>query len=92
MNENWIDHRSIESARADFDNEIIDHAIVVIGGHPPDPRVLGVLPTRSCVICADSGLDHALRLGLYPDVVIGDMDSVDSSNLARARAEACTII
>lgn len=92
MNKNWIDHRSIESERADFDNEIIDHAIVVIGGHPPDHRVLGVLPARSCVICADSGLDHALRLGLFPDVVIGDMDSVDSSSLARARAEACTII
>jgi thiamine pyrophosphokinase len=69
-----------------------DHSVIVIGGHPPDSRILGVLPSRHRVICADSGLDHALRLGLTPDVVIGDMDSVDHSSLAKARAMDCTII
>ncbi|MFM8856784.1 MAG: thiamine diphosphokinase [Actinomycetota bacterium] len=90
MNEHGNEGRS--TGRAPAQNEIIDHAIVVIGGHPPDRRVLGELPTRHRVICADSGLDHALRLGLSPDVVIGDMDSVDRSNLVRARADECTII
>lgn len=69
-----------------------DHAVVVIGGHPPDRRVLGVLPLVREVICADSGLDHALRLGLVPTTVIGDMDSVDPCNLETVRASGCTII
>lgn len=69
-----------------------DHAVVVIGGHPPDRRILGFLPLEHRVICADSGLDHALRLGLVPTAVVGDMDSVDPSNLAAARARNCTIL
>ena len=28
------------------------------------------------IICADSGYDHALRMGIKPDLVLGDMDSV----------------
>jgi thiamine pyrophosphokinase len=83
---------SSETERTDVEKDSIVDAVVVIGGHPPDRRVLGELPARYRVICADSGLDHALRLGLSPDVVIGDMDSVDRSNLALARADACTII
>lgn len=92
MNDQWSEGRSIETECSVLESEVIGDAVVVIGGHPPDRRVLGELPTRYRVICADSGLDHALRLGLSPDVVIGDMDSVDRSNLALARADACTII
>ncbi len=73
------------------EDDCSQHAIIVIGGHPPDRRVLGVLPARHSVICADSGLDHALRLGLDPAVVIGDMDSVDPSSLEAARSRGCNI-
>jgi thiamine pyrophosphokinase len=79
-----------DTAHLDFTDR--GHAIVVIGGHPPDRRVLGELPLTRDVICADSGLDHALRLGLVPSTVIGDMDSVDPHSLATARASGCTII
>lgn len=68
-----------------------DHAVIVIGGHPPDRRVLGFLPAVHTVICADSGLDHALRLGLDPRIVIGDMDSVDPSSLSTIRTRNCEI-
>ncbi|MGN0687744.1 MAG: thiamine diphosphokinase [Oscillospiraceae bacterium] len=30
------------------------------------------------VICADSGLDHALAAGIQPDIVVGDFDSAKS--------------
>ena len=31
----------------------------------------------TCIVCADSGFDSAARLGVMPDVIIGDMDSVE---------------
>jgi thiamine pyrophosphokinase len=39
------------------------------------------------VICADGGTRHALALGLTPDVVIGDLDSMDDR--ARQYIESC---
>ncbi len=35
------------------------------------------------VICADSGARHALALGLRPDVLVGDFDSIRESDAAR---------
>ena len=68
-------------------NEIRRHALIVIGGFVPDGRALSLIDPHHAVICADSGLDHARSLGLRPDVVVGDMDSVDPSVLARATDE-----
>lgn len=33
------------------------------------------------IICVDRGLNHARHLGLFPDIIIGDFDSVDESEL-----------
>ena len=33
----------------------------------------------SIVVCCDGGMKHALSLGIIPDVIVGDFDSVDSS-------------
>ena len=52
------------------------HAWVVTGGEPPDPDLLGELARPRFVVAADSGADVARELGLLPDVIVGDFDSV----------------
>jgi thiamine pyrophosphokinase len=62
-------------------------AVVVIGGQPPPSSVRPVLGrlVDPLVVAADSGVDHALALGLRPAVVVGDLDSVSPAGLRRAR-------
>ena len=53
------------------------HAIIVLGGE----RITSLcapLPEKALVIAADRGWDNALALGLMPDVLVGDMDSISA--------------
>ncbi len=61
----------------------IDTVVLVAGGDSIPPGVHRFLPPADLVIAADSGLDHAVSLGLRVDLVIGDMDSVQPDTLAR---------
>ena len=60
-------------------------ALVVAGGDAPGPGELAGEGPWDWVVVADSGLDHALALGLEVDRVVGDLDSVSPAALARAR-------
>ncbi len=51
-------------------------ALIVAGGKPVKRAVVERIGQPNWVIAADSGLDQAVRLGVSPDLVIGDMDSV----------------
>jgi thiamine pyrophosphokinase len=55
-------------------------AVVVTGGDRPDPALVDALdlPVEGrVVVAADSGVAHALALGLPVDVAVGDFDSLD---------------
>ena len=58
-----------------------NQVIVLSGGEPIAIDRDFDLPEDACVIAADSGLHHAATLGLAVDLVIGDMDSVNSDVL-----------
>jgi thiamine pyrophosphokinase len=64
--------------------------VVVTGGDPPDPVLVDALDLGSSgsrvVVAADSGIAHALALGLRIDVAVGDFDSVDPELLATVEA------
>jgi thiamine pyrophosphokinase len=65
--------------------------VIVIGGGEIDSRVVGHLPADRMVIAADSGLDHAMELGLEVDLLVGDLDSVSEPALAEAGARGTPV-
>lgn len=68
-------------------------AIIIANGQIQDSDLHRSLVTSAdLVVCADGGTDHALALGMQPQVVIGDLDSLDSNLLAQLEAEGCQIL
>ena len=59
-------------------------AWVVTGGEPQSPDGLRELAPPHLVVAADSGADIARSLGLTPDVIVGDFDSVTPAGAAAA--------
>jgi thiamine pyrophosphokinase len=58
--------------------------VVFAGGDPPPASVLERLPKSAYVIAADSGFDHAHRLGVKVDLLVGDLDSISAAGLGLA--------
>jgi thiamine pyrophosphokinase len=44
------------------------------------------------IIAVDSGADWLIEAGILPDLLIGDLDSIDASTLARIKASDCRSI
>ncbi|MGH3426172.1 MAG: thiamine diphosphokinase [Mycobacteriales bacterium] len=65
--------------------------IVIAGGDAPARADLLGVPEGASVICADSGVDHALALGLRVDVAVGDFDSVSEGGLAAVQGAGAEI-
>ncbi|HJL89794.1 MAG TPA: thiamine diphosphokinase [Acidimicrobiales bacterium] len=55
------------------------HALIITGG--PTPVATADLPPAEFVVAADRGADNAASLGLVPDLLVGDLDSVSTETL-----------
>lgn len=66
-------------------------AIFLHGNPPKKERVKRFLAKDTAVICADGGTAYALDLGLKPDVVIGDFDSLNKKRLEKLKSEKVQI-
>jgi len=65
-----------------------NHAIIVGNGDPPSASLFSHLMSNSpTLICADGGLKTVLNFGVVPDVVVGDLDSIEISDLDRVPDE-----
>lgn len=56
--------------------------IILANGKPPRKTVIQYFQQRdySSLICADGGANSALKMNLFPDVIIGDMDSISNES------------
>ena len=86
---------TITAARAAGD-PVVRHALVVADGDVPARAVLDMAwPGWDAgvrdVVAADGGLARARALGLRPDVLVGDLDSLAPALLAAAEADGIPI-
>lgn len=65
--------------------------LVVVGGGPLSPQAIEAVDDDSFIVAADSGLDHAVAAGLYPDVLVGDLDSITAAGRMWAYEHAAEI-
>jgi thiamine pyrophosphokinase len=59
-------------------------ALILANGDAPNKsRLLSLLGQCQLFVCADGGANTALKFGLKPDAIVGDMDSIHAETLAK---------
>lgn len=57
-------------------------SVIISGGEAPSYELVKKeLENSYYLICADSGANCLYKYGLYPDIILGDLDSIDKSAL-----------
>ena len=60
----------------------MNRVVIFANGELPDlSKARSLLQKDDYIICADGGTRHALALGIQPNLIIGDMDSVEKEQL-----------
>ncbi len=59
----------------------MDTILIFAGGDPLRPELAQELPIADMVVAADSGYEAAIDLGFRVDVLVGDLDSIETSPL-----------
>lgn len=73
-------------------DESIAYVVVVLNGVVrSEPRLLSILNRAEYVIAADGGANWLDALGRVPDLLVGDMDSVEPAVLGRLQERGCHI-
>jgi thiamine pyrophosphokinase len=58
-------------------------AVILANGVPPPPDALRrAVAGAALFLCADGGANAARELGLHPDAIVGDLDSISAESLA----------
>ncbi len=61
-------------------------ALVIVNGEAPKKqRLQSLVRDTNIVICADGGANIALKSGITPDVIVGDLDSIHAEALVKFR-------
>lgn len=70
-----------------------DKFIVFLNGsYPKDKNKIFNLCVDRKIICADGGANYAYKLGIVPDLIIGDLDSINKDVLSYFKSKKVEII
>jgi thiamine pyrophosphokinase len=70
----------------------LQRILIFANGELPDlDKARLLVSADDTVICADGGTRHALALGVQPDLIIGDMDSADKTQLQELQTNGAAI-
>lgn len=67
--------------------------VIICGGRIDDyGHARNYCEGAELVISADSGARHCMAMGVVPDIVLGDFDSIDSDDYSRLEAAGADIL
>jgi thiamine pyrophosphokinase len=70
----------------------LQRIIIFANGELPDlEKAHTLVQSDDYIICADGGARHALALNITPDLIIGDMDSVEKGDLHKLQESEVSI-
>ena len=85
--------RSIISSFVNNHSAASQSAVIFLGGEMHNEALACEIVSRANLfLCADSGAEHARKLGLIPHAIIGDLDSVMPETLKYFEELHCEII
>jgi thiamine pyrophosphokinase len=68
----------------------INKCIIIANGKPPIKKTINYFLDKGydTIICADGGANSAKKVGLVPDYIIGDFDSINASTIKHFKGKS----